>query len=215
MRPAQVQVRWGPSLGGRSGRRVPTLTTHQEPICHWHQLAKGKSVLSNAVSLGILTILQGRPNTKQKQRYFVGFFIFLCYFFVCLFLCYCCFSLFLFCFFWFLFLWGIFGFFVSCWFFFKERENLKLGGEEGGEELGGIGGGKHDQNCTKMFLFSKLKGSVSTKAGNRCGWQTSPTNHNITFQWMKGLLLPSLQSFLWPAPSFRTDSMLSAVWATF
>lgn len=84
----------------------------------------------------------------------MGFFIFLCYF---LFACFCvivvshcfCFASFDFCF------CEVFlGFLFLADFFFKERENLKLSGEGGGEELGGIGGGKHDQNCTKnVFVF--------------------------------------------------------------
>lgn len=66
--------------------------------------------------------------------------------------------------------------------FFFERENLKLGGEAGGEELGGMWGGNMIKTILKNVFVFKLKGSVSTKTGDRFGWQTSPTNHNITFQ---------------------------------
>lgn len=77
-----VQARQGPSAERGKWTQGPT-PSHKD-ICNQYQLAKGKLVFSNRVSLDIITTIQGRthaqeklPNAKEIQKHFCVHFPFL------------------------------------------------------------------------------------------------------------------------------------------
>lgn len=111
-RPAWVQARQGPSTERRNWAWGPTAS--QEATDNGYLLAKGKSVLSSLVLLGISTTLQGRTyareqlvNKKQAQLCFRGHFKF--WFVFSIFVSFCFIGLLLILIF--VFLWSFVGFF--------------------------------------------------------------------------------------------------------
>lgn len=93
--PEQVQARW--ACNTEIGNWTQGLVQNQETICNWYPLPKGKSVLSNGVSICISMTLQDIPHFQEFTQNELQGVCFVDFFFILF-----CFGAFLsYCLFWF------------------------------------------------------------------------------------------------------------------